>query len=87
MIEARSGEAGGRELDLLLHRLQIEIVSLSPEQAQLAREDLRKFGRGCHKAALNIGDCCSYALARYTGEPLLFKGDDFNYSDIGWVSW
>lgn len=87
VIEARKGELGGRELDLLLHRLQIEIISLSPEQAQLAREASRKFGKGRHKAALNIGDCCSYALARYTGEPLLFKGDDFNYSDMVWVKW
>jgi len=87
VIEARKGEAGGRELDLLLHRLQVEIISLSPEQVQLAREVSRKFGKGRHKAALNIGDCCSYALARYTGEPLLFKGDDFNHSDIVWARW
>lgn len=87
VIEARKGESGGRELDLLLHRLQIEIISLTPEHAQLAREASRQFGKGRHKAALNIGDCCSYALSRYSGEPLLFKGNDFNHSDIVWVGW
>lgn len=87
VIEARKGEAGGRELDLLLHRLQVEIVSMSAEQAQIAREASRTFGKGRHRAALNIGDCCSYALARYSGEHLLFKGDDFNHSDIDWVKW
>jgi ribonuclease VapC len=82
VIEAKKGEAGGRELDLLLHRAQIEAVALTPEQADLARTAWRRYGQGHHPAGLNIGDCCAYALARYSGEPLLFKGDDFSRTDV-----
>ena len=82
VMEARYGLAGGRELDLLLHRCQIDIVSLSPEQVDLAREAYRKFGKGQHPAGLNLGDCATYALSRSTGEPLLFKGRDFSQTDL-----
>jgi ribonuclease VapC len=82
VVEARKGEAGGRELDLLLHRAQIEIVAMNADQAELARAAWRKYGKGNHPAGLNIGDCCAYALAKYSGEPLLFKGDDFSQTDI-----
>jgi len=82
VIEAKKGEAGGRELDLLLHRAQIEIVALNADQAELARTAWRKYGKGNHPAGLNIGACCAYALARYSGEPLLFKGKDFSLTDI-----
>ena len=82
VIEAKKGEAGGRELDLLIHRARIEIVSLNEEQTEIARTAWRKFGKGRHPAGLNIGDCCSYALAKHTGEPLFFKGNDFSKTDI-----
>jgi ribonuclease VapC len=82
VVEARKGEAGGRELDLLLHRAQIEIVAMNADQAELARAAWRKYGKGNHPAGLNIGDCCAYALAKYSGEPLLFKGNDFGQTDI-----
>ena len=82
VIEARKGEAGGRELDLLLHRAAVDVVAVDSEQLQLAREAWRRFGKGRHPAALNIGDCCSYALAKQSGEPLLFKGNDFNKTDL-----
>ncbi|MFZ2446592.1 MAG: type II toxin-antitoxin system VapC family toxin [Syntrophobacteraceae bacterium] len=82
VIEAKKGESGGRELDLLLHQARIEIVPLTAEQLEIARIAWRKFGKGRHPAGLNIGDCCSYALAKYAGEPLLFKGDDFAQTDI-----
>lgn len=82
VIEAKKGEAGGMELDLLLHRAQIELVAMSTEQAELAREAWRVYGKGNHAAGLNIGDCCAYALARLSGEPLLFKGRDFSQTDI-----
>ena len=82
VLEARKGEAGGRELDLLLHRAQIEIVAMNADQAELARTAWRKYGKGKHPAGLNIGDCCAYALAKYSGEPLLFKGNDFAQTDI-----
>jgi ribonuclease VapC len=82
VIEARKGEAGARELDLLLHRAQIEIVAMNPDQSEIARTAWRVYGRGNHPAGLNIGDCCAYALAKYSGEPLLFRGEDFAQTDI-----
>ncbi len=82
VVEARKGEAGGRELDLLMHRARIEIIAMNADQAELARAAWRKFGKGNHPAGLNIGDCCAYALAKYSGEPLLFKGNDFTQTDI-----
>jgi ribonuclease VapC len=82
VIEAKKGEAGGVELDLLLHRARIETVAISAEQVELARTAWRVYGKGNHPAGLNIGDCCAYALAKYSGEPLLFKGGDFALTDI-----
>lgn len=82
VIEARVGEAGGRELDLLLQKASIEVVAVDAEQADIARHAFRSFGRGRHAAGLNYGDCFSYALAQVAGEPLLFKGDDFRQTDV-----
>ena len=82
VLEAKKGEAGGREFDLLLHRARIEIVSMNEDQMELARLAWRNYGKGNHPAGLNIGDCCAYALAKYCGEPLLFKGNDFKQTDI-----
>jgi ribonuclease VapC len=82
VVEAKKGEAGGRELDLLLHRSQIEIVAINADQAELARTAWRKYGKGNHPAGLNVGDCCAYALAKYSGEPLLYRGNDFSQTDI-----
>ncbi len=87
VIEVRKGEAGGREFDLLLHRARIEIVPMNVEQYEIAREAWRIYGKGRHPAGLNIGDCCSYALAKYSGEPLLFKGEDFSKTDVLAVRW
>jgi ribonuclease VapC len=81
-IEARHGEPGGRELDLFVHRAAIEIVPSDAGQAELARVAWREYGKGRHAAGLNFGDCFAYALARASGEPLLFKGDDFTRTDI-----
>ena len=82
VVEAKKGESGGRELDLLLHRARIEIVSMNEDQVELARSAWRNYGKGNHPAGLNIGDCCAYALAKYAGEPLLFKGEDFSQTDV-----
>jgi ribonuclease VapC len=83
VIEARKGEAGGRELDLLIHKAEIVVVPVDAEQVAEARRAYRRFGRGRHVAGLNLGDVFAYALARTSGEPLLFKGDDFAKTDIG----
>jgi ribonuclease VapC len=82
VIEVRKGPPGGRELDLMLHRARIEIVSFNSEQAEIARDAWLRFGRSRHPAALDMGDCCSYALSRSSGEPLLFKGTDFARTDV-----
>ena len=82
VIEAKKGESGGRELDLLLHQARIEMAPLTAEQLEIARSAWRRYGRGRHPAGLNIGDCCSYALAKCAGEPLLFKGEDLSQTDI-----
>jgi ribonuclease VapC len=82
VIESRKGEAGGRELDLLLYRAAIEIVPVDHNQAEIARIAWRRFGKGRHPAGLNYGDCFAYALAKSRRQSLLFQGDDFSRTDI-----
>lgn len=82
VIESRYGSAGGRELDLLIAKAGLSVESVTREQADVAREAWRRYGKGRHSAGLNFGDCFSYALAKVTGEPLLFKGDDFTHTDL-----
>ena len=82
VLEDRLGEAAGRELDLLLHRLGARVMAVSADQAEIARSAWRRFGKGRHPAGLNFGDCFSYALSVDVGEPLLFKGDDFGRTDV-----
>ncbi len=77
VIEARKGGSGGRELDLLLYRGEIEVVAVDRDQVELARTAWRRFGKGRHPAALNCGDCFAYALAKARQQPLLFRGDGF----------
>ena len=85
VAEARRGESAGRELDLLLHRADVQVVPVDADQVELARSAWRRFGKGRHPAGLNFGDCFAYALAVASGEPLLFKGEDFRRTDIAAV--
>jgi ribonuclease VapC len=85
VIEARKGEAAGRELDLFIHKAEITVVPVESDQVLEARRAWRRFGKGRHPAGLNFGDVFAYALARTAGEPLLFKGDEFARTDIGRV--
>jgi ribonuclease VapC len=85
VVENRLGEPGGRELDLWLHRAAIDLVAVDADQADAARAAHRRYGKGRHPAGLNYGDCFSYALAKISGQPLLFKGEDFARTDIGVV--
>ncbi len=78
----RRGEPGLEQMQALIERLELEVVPLSDDQAKLAIEAFRRFGKGRHPAGLNFGDCFSYALAKATGEPLLSKGEDFSQTDI-----
>lgn len=82
VLEGRQGAAAGREFDLFMVRANLQIVPVDAEQAELARSAWRKYGKGRHPAALNFGDCFTYALAKATGEPLLAKGTDFSLTDI-----
>ena len=82
VVEGRGGTEAGNELDAFLKRTRIELVPVTTDQADAARQAWRRFGKGNHPAGLNFGDCFAYALAEVTGEPLLFKGDDFALTDI-----
>ncbi len=79
---SRKGPPGERELDFLLLKAGIETVPFNEEQLKLARHAFRTYGKGRHAAGLNFGDCFSYAASKTTGEPLLFKGDDFAMTDV-----
>ncbi|MDJ0863238.1 MAG: type II toxin-antitoxin system VapC family toxin [Gammaproteobacteria bacterium] len=82
VIDSRYGPDGVRDFDLLLSKAEIQLVPVDSEQAFLARQAFRQYGKGRHAASLNFGDCFSYALAKSLGEPLLFKGEDFAKTDL-----
>jgi ribonuclease VapC len=82
VVESRYGEIGGVELDRMLQRAAIEIAPFTAEQCDIARKAYRQYGKGRHPASLNFGDCATYALAKSSGEALLFKGDDFARTDL-----
>ncbi len=82
VADSRGGPAGARDLDWFVRRANIVIEPVTEEQAHIARQAYADFGKGRHKAGLNFGDCFAYALARVTGEPLLFKGADFRRTDV-----
>jgi len=82
VVECRFGEAGGRELDIFLHKAGLEVVSVAEEQVDVARGAYRKYGKGRHAARLSFGDCFAYALSKTAAEPLLFAGDDFAKTDV-----
>lgn len=72
-----------RRLDELLSSAQLIVEPVTARHAEIARQAYRDFGTGSgHLAGLNFGDCFAYALARERGEPLLYKGDDFTYTDL-----
>jgi ribonuclease VapC len=82
VIEGRSATDVTDVIDTLLLRIGAEVCPITAETARLARDGWRRFGKGRHKAALNLGDCFAYALAVERGESLLFKGDDFACTDV-----
>jgi len=71
-----------RQLDAFIRRAAIAIEPVTEEQAHIARQACADFGKGRHPAGLNFGDCFAYALAKVTGEPLLFKSKDFKRTDV-----
>lgn len=83
VIDAERSPIASRQFDKLIHIAGIEIEAVTAEQVHIAREAYRDFGKGSgHSAKLNYGDCFAYALAKLTGEPLLFKGEDFIKTDV-----
>jgi len=82
VMAGRFGEAGAQAVDDLIRDGRVGVVPFDAEQAALAREAYRRFGKGNHSAGLNFGDCFAYALAKITGDTLLFKGSDFAQTDI-----
>jgi ribonuclease VapC len=79
---ALSRQGGLTLLDTWIRENAIDIVPVDAAQVLAGRDAFARFGKGRHPAGLNYGDCFSYALAAVTGEPLLFKGDDFSRTDI-----
>jgi ribonuclease VapC len=84
VMQARSGPSAQEQLDRLLADLSVSIVPFTRDQAIIAIAAYQQYGKGSgHPAGLNFGDCFTYALAKLTGEPVLFKGNDFSRTDIG----
>ena len=82
VLEGQMGTNAIRQCDLFFRRADIVIEPFTSEHAYLARQAFHDFGKGRHPAGLNFGDCFAYALSKQTGEPLLFKGNDFGKTDI-----
>ena len=82
VAEFRLNEDAAAALDRWLESSPIEIVAVTRHQIAVARDGFRRFGKGRHPAGLNFGDCFSYALAKVSGEALLFQGTDFSRTDI-----
>jgi ribonuclease VapC len=82
VIEGQLGPDAARQADAFLRRAGVIIEPVTVEQGQLARQAFLDFGKGRHPAGLNFGDLFAYALSKATGEPLLFKGDDFRRTDL-----
>lgn len=82
VLLARKGPVALSALQAFMFRSRIQEVGFAPEQCLIAIDAYRRYGKGSHLAALNLGDCCSYALAKALDLPLLFKGSDFSKTDI-----
>jgi ribonuclease VapC len=76
------GRAMIERYDALLAEIGVSIVTFDEQQSRLAFDGYRRWGKGVHPAALNLGDCAAYALATSLDAPLLFKGDDFSKTDV-----
>jgi ribonuclease VapC len=82
VLISRLGPSAANDLDRVLELFFVRIVPFTDRQARIARTAFLLFGRGHHPARLNFGDCVAYALAKETGEELLFKGTDFGLTDV-----
>jgi ribonuclease VapC len=82
VVDSNRNPVLSRRFDDLLRDVGIGVEPVTLNQARIAREAYRDFGKGRHRAGLNLGDCFAYALAKEKGEALLFNGDDFRHTDI-----
>ncbi|WP_457810967.1 type II toxin-antitoxin system VapC family toxin [Sinorhizobium meliloti] len=82
VVESQLGSDGMRQAEAFFRRAGIIVEPVTLEHGELARQAFLDFGKGRHKAGLNFGDCFAYALAKASGEPLLFKGNDFSQTDV-----
>jgi len=82
VAETRAGDRGLRQFDYFMRESGLSVEAVTHEHALIAREGFSNYGKGRHPAGLNFGDCFAYALAKSTGEPLLFKGEDFRQTDV-----
>jgi ribonuclease VapC len=82
VIDSERDALASRRFDDFFRTTRITVEVVTPEQAHIARQAYRDFGKGRHKAGLNFGDCFAYALAKDLDEPLLFKGKDFSHTDV-----
>jgi ribonuclease VapC len=83
VVDRRGGPEALQILEGVIAKINLLIEPVTPEQVEIAREAWARYGKGSvHKAQLNFGDCFAYALAKHTGEPLLFIGDDFVHTDV-----
>lgn len=82
VLAARLGESSRAILSRLIEDLDLIVVAFNAEHGREAREAFLRYGRGRHPAALNYGDCLTYAIAKVAGQPLLFVGEDFRQTDL-----
>jgi ribonuclease VapC len=82
VVESQTGDTGSRQWDLFFRRAGITLEPVTEEQAYTSRQAWSDYGKQRHPANLSFGGCFSYALAKTLGEPLLFKGRDFSFTDI-----
>jgi ribonuclease VapC len=83
VIDASRDPIASRRFDELVDVAELRVEPVTHDQARIARDAYRDFGKDSgYKAGLNFGDCFAYALAKSTGEALLFKGNDFSHTDI-----
>jgi len=87
VIEGRAGALAADDALLILGQLAVETLPFDAAHMHEAHEAWRRFGKGRHPAALNLGDCCAYAASKIEGRPLLFKGSDFEKTDVEKASW
>jgi ribonuclease VapC len=82
VLECQAEPEAERQCEMFFRRAGITIEPFTVEQAHIARQAFHDFGKGRHPAGLNFGDCFAYALSKFSGEPLLYKGEDFKKTDI-----